>query len=75
MNIRTKHVCPPIPTRAHDWQAWDDNTYDGAPDSNTRNQIGTGATEREAVADLKEITGWCAFCGESSANCECPQPI
>jgi len=29
----------------------------------------------DAIADLKETVGWCAFCGESSAKCECPQPL
>jgi hypothetical protein len=54
MNIRTQCICPPIPTRAFDWLAWDDDTYDGAPDSRTRNQLGSGATEAEAIASLME---------------------
>ena len=54
MNIKTECVCPPIPTRRFDWLAYDDNTYDGAPDSGTRNQIGHGATKQEAIADLME---------------------
>jgi hypothetical protein len=57
MNIRTTHVCPPIPVRNFDWLAVDDDTYDGAPDSGTRNQIGFGRTEDEAIADLKEKLG------------------
>lgn len=34
------------------WQAIDDSTYDGAPDG--RHPLGEGATEAEAIADLKE---------------------
>jgi hypothetical protein len=48
MNIKTENVRPPIPTRALDWQAWDDDTYEpGCP-------LGEGATEEEAIADLLE---------------------
>ena len=54
MNIKTQCICPPIPSRNFDWLAYDDNTYDGAPDSGTRNQLGHGATEQEAIADLME---------------------
>lgn len=32
--------------------AIDEDTYDGAPDSATRNQVGVGRTEQEAVEDL-----------------------
>lgn len=46
-NIKTEYSLKPIPTRNHDWLAYDDDTYDGAPDSGTRNQIGHGATEQE----------------------------
>lgn len=49
MNIRTEYVYPPIPDRRFDWQAVDDDTYDG-PGS----PIGSGATEAEAIADLLE---------------------
>ena len=55
MKITTTHVCPPIPTRNHDWMAIDGDTYDGAPDSPTRHEVGYGATEAAAVADLKTI--------------------
>ncbi len=54
MNIRTDYWRKPIPTDAYDWSAVDDDTYDGAPDSGNRNQVGYGATEAEAVADLME---------------------
>ena len=33
------------------WIAVDEDTYDGAPDGN--NQYGSGATEQEAIEDLK----------------------
>ena len=40
------------PWSSNDWIATDSDTYDGAEDSATRNQIGYGKTEREAVNDL-----------------------
>jgi hypothetical protein len=49
--IHPTHVYPPIPIRAFDWQAIDDDTYDGAEDSHC--PIGHGATEQEAVDDLR----------------------
>lgn len=52
MNIVTCNVCPPIPDRRLDWEAYDDDTYDGP-----RCPVGTGATEAEAVADLLEKIG------------------
>lgn len=55
MNIRTDYWRKPIPTDAYDWSAVDDDTYDGAPDSARRNQVGHGATEEAAIADLMEI--------------------
>lgn len=54
MKIRTDYWAKPIPDRSFDWSAVDDDTYDGAPDSSTRNQIGHGATEAEAIAELIE---------------------
>lgn len=57
MKIRTDYWRKPIPTSAYDWSAVDDDTYDGAPDSGNRNQIGYGATEEAAIADLMEILG------------------
>jgi hypothetical protein len=55
MKIRTEHVYPPIPSRDFDWSAIDDDTYDGAPDSSTRGEIGYGRTEEEAIADLMRL--------------------
>ncbi len=37
------------------WTAIDDDTYDGAPDSSTRNHIGYGPTEEAAIADLRRL--------------------
>lgn len=36
------------------WSAIDEDTYDGAEDSSTKNQIGSGNTEEEAIADLND---------------------
>ena len=47
MNIKTNFVYPPIPIRSFDWQAYDDDTYDGEGCP-----LGHGATEQEAIADL-----------------------
>lgn len=49
MTIKTVHVCPPIPIRDYDWQAYDTDHYDPEdPDRFT----GWGRTEAEAIADL-----------------------
>ena len=45
--ISTSHDCPPIPDRSFDWSAVTDN-YD------LGHLIGHGATESEAIADLKQ---------------------
>jgi hypothetical protein len=34
------------------WTAWDDDTYDGAPDSHC--PVGSGLSEREAINNLVE---------------------
>jgi hypothetical protein len=44
--IITSYVCPPIPVRCMDWQA----TYEGYDEGDP---IGNGATEQEAIDDLK----------------------
>lgn len=46
-NIVTNFDYPPIPTRDNDWSAVTDNYDMGDP-------IGRGATEADAIADLKE---------------------
>lgn len=48
MNIKTVHVCPPIPIRDFDWQAYDADTCDPENDC----PVGWGSTEAEAIADL-----------------------
>jgi hypothetical protein len=45
--IRTNYDFPPIPIRSHDWSAWVDGSEESGP-------FGNGATEAEAIADLKE---------------------
>ena len=50
--VSTEYWPKPDPCRDFDWSAIDDNTYDGAPDSSTRNQIGYGRTEQDAIDDL-----------------------
>lgn len=53
MKLVTQHVYPPIPDRRWDWCAWDEDTYDGAEDSNC--VVGWGATEEEARKDFMEL--------------------
>lgn len=48
--IITEYIFPPIPYRFMDWVAYYDD-YDGAEDS--RSRLGKGATEQEAIDDLK----------------------
>ena len=47
ITIRTSCNCPPIPTRAYDWQAWRDGNEEYGP-------FGYGATEEAAIAALIE---------------------
>ena len=51
MNIKTEYWLKPIPTDKFDYSAYDIDTYDGSEDSNTRNQIGYGRTEIEAIKE------------------------
>ncbi len=53
MIILTQLIRPPVPSRSFDWSAIDEDSYDGAPDSPNRNEIGYGATEEEAIKDLE----------------------
>jgi len=47
-SIVTEYWAKPIPVRQFDWTAVDDDTYEpGCP-------VGYGATEAEAIADLRE---------------------
>jgi len=52
MKIKTTHHCPPILDFSFDWSAYDEDTYDGAPDS--RCPLGWGQTEKAAVQDLHD---------------------
>lgn len=47
MEIITFNHCPAIPTRNHDWSA-------SREDYDLDDPIGYGATEQEAIEDLKE---------------------
>lgn len=49
--ILTDHWAKPIPLNNFDWSAVFED-YDGAPDAGF-NPVGYGATEAEAIADLK----------------------
>lgn len=42
----------PDPCRAFDWSAIDADSYDGAPDSGNRHQVGHGATAEAALTEL-----------------------
>lgn len=55
MKIRTQQVWNSTTDPDWNWNAIDDDTYDGAPDSSNRNQVGWGATEEKAIEDLKRI--------------------
>lgn len=55
MKIKTSFDYLPIPIRSFDWSAVDSDTYDGAPDSSTRDQVGRGSTEQAAIDDLISI--------------------
>lgn len=48
--IITSYVCPPVPFRNADWAAW----YEGTEESG---EVGRGATEIEAIADLIDTYG------------------
>lgn len=50
MKIRTEHDRTPF----GEWSAIDVDSYDGAPDSDSRTEIGYGETELAAVIDLME---------------------
>jgi hypothetical protein len=68
MNIKTEYWAKPIPSRNCDWSAIDDDTYDGAEDSFC--PIGYGATEQEAIDQLKEMLDLCPIC-DKPVDCDC----
>jgi hypothetical protein len=49
MRIVTHYNPPAVPFRDHDWSAYDDATYGG----DEGDPLGYGATEQEAIDDLK----------------------
>jgi hypothetical protein len=49
--VVTSYVCPPIPTRSHDWCAH----FDGEEEAGG---YGYGATEAEAIADFLDNQHW-----------------
>jgi hypothetical protein len=51
--LHITYVYPPIPVRSFDWIAYDDNTYDGAPDAGPQ-LVGQGASVGEAIKDFAE---------------------
>lgn len=60
--IITEHVNPPIPIRSHDWRAHFDGFEEGPK--------GSGATEGEAIADLREQ---CECTHEETDHFICPR--
>ena len=74
MNIKTDYWKKPIPSRNCDWQAIDDDTYDaeylGEEDGWRGGPIGYGATEQEAIDDLKEKLDLCPVC-DKPVDCDC----
>jgi len=55
MKIRTEYDPKPVPTSQFDWSAWDEDSYDGAPDAGPRARlVGYGPTQDAAIADLLE---------------------
>lgn len=55
MKIKTNRWLKPGFSRQYDWSAIDQDTYDGG---SNRNEIGYGATELEAIADLLRLKIW-----------------
>jgi len=47
MNIVTRFICPPVPTRNFDWIAYEDGNEEGT--------VAYGATEQEAVNELRDL--------------------
>jgi hypothetical protein len=56
VKIETSFVYPPIPTRKFDWQATTENYDAELVDGEwvSSHPIGHGATEQEAIDDLKQ---------------------
>jgi len=61
VKIKVTHVFPPIPIRMYDYSAIDEDTYDASYEGEDEtghhwkgSPIGWGATEEEAIQDLKD---------------------
>ncbi len=67
MKINTRYWAKPIPMRGFDWIATFDD-YDGAPDSGNSHMVGCGATEEEAILDLKRLHNEMIECAEDDAE-------
>jgi hypothetical protein len=52
--VVTVHVYPPIPIRSFDWMAYE-AAWDGDPETAHGYAIAYGATEAEAVAEVRAI--------------------
>lgn len=50
MKLKTNHWLKSGPSRQFDWSAVDQDIYDGS-----KNEIGYGSTELEAIADLLRL--------------------
>jgi hypothetical protein len=50
VNIKTKYDPKPIPNRAYDWEAWDEDRGEAGP-------TGFGEDEQSAINDLNEKLG------------------
>lgn len=48
--MKTKYDPKPIPSRAYDWEAWDDDQPETSP-------VGHGADEQSAINDLQQMLG------------------
>ena len=75
MNIEVR---PDLSGAAPLWASYyaiDRDTYDGAPDSTTRNHIGYGETEAEAVADLRRLLDEIAEVAEAANAAEPEEPL
>jgi hypothetical protein len=50
VKIKTRFEAKPIPNRNYDWEAWDEDRGEATP-------VGFGASEQEAINDLKQALG------------------
>jgi hypothetical protein len=55
VKIRTEEDLTGFAPKTCKFTAWDDDVWDGAPDSRNRWHVGYGATPAEAEADLRRL--------------------